>query len=177
MASPSTGGAFVPGFDYKLTGDWDFSEGSVTLPAGQAVTSPVINGTITGTAVGNRVIKTGVLALAGAALHAGIVAWTNPEGADIIVLRAVADITTASTGASTLDIGLTAVSATTTSDTLLDGISGTPAAVFDSMNAALDSGANAKAQKLAAGKWVTVDEATGDTTGLVGNLYISYVVC
>ena len=87
------------------------------------------------------------------------------------------DITTVATGACTLDVGLTAVSATTTSDTLLDGIDVNAAtAVFDSMNYALDSGANAKAQKLAEGKWVTFDEKSGDATGLAGKAYIEYVV-
>jgi hypothetical protein len=92
-------------------------------------------------------------------------------------LRAVLDLTTASTGACTLDVGVTETSATTTSDTLLDGIDANAGTgVFDSMDAALDSGANAKAQKLAAAKWVSIDEKTGDATGLVAKLYIQYVV-
>lgn len=138
--------------------------------------SPVINGTPTGEAFGDRTIKTDTLALTGAALQAGVQSWVNPEGAAIIVLRALLNITTASTGASTIGVGVTPTSATTASDTLLDGVSGTPAALFDSMNAALDAGANAKAQGLAAGKWVTVASASGDTTGLVGTLYIQYIV-
>lgn len=124
--------------------------------------------------------KVGVLALAGATIHAaagGVVAWQNPEGARIIITREILDVTTVSTGACTLDSGVTATSAATSSDTLLDGIDVNSATgVFDSMNAALDSGANAKAQALASGGWVTVDEKTGDATGLVGNLYIFYIV-
>jgi hypothetical protein len=120
------------------------------------------------------------LALTGAAIHAGtggVIAWTNPETSAILVTRVILDLTTVSTGACTLDIGVTETSATTTSDTLLDGIDANAATgVFDSMNAALDSGANAKAQKLAAAKWITIDEKTGDATGLVGVLYIQYIV-
>ncbi len=123
--------------------------------------------------------KIGTLALTGAAIHAGtggVIAWQNPEAVAILITRVILDLTTVSTGACTLDVGVTEASATTTSDTLLDGVDANAAvAVFDSMNAALDAGANAKAQKLASGKWVTIDEKTGDATGLVGTLYIQYI--
>ena len=124
----------------------------------------------------DRETITEVFPLVGADLHAAVVpAVTFPAAA--LILRCVADITTVATAACTLDIGYTAVSSTTTSDTLLDGIDVNAATgVFDSMNYALDAGANAKAQKAAAGKWITVDEKTGDATGLVGNLYVSYIV-
>lgn len=116
--------------------------------------------------------------LSGATIHAGtggVVAWQIPSTCAIIIERVVLDLTTVADAACTLDIGYTATSATTTSDTLLDGVDVNAAtAVFDSMNAALDSGANAKAQKGAAGKWITIDEKTGDATGLVANLYIYY---
>lgn len=148
-------------------------QGTGTIAAGCTITSPtIVNPTISDGTL-TRFTQTVVFPLVGATIQAGVTtAWTAPAGS--IVTRVVADITTASTGASTLDVGYTASTATTTSDTFLDGISGTPAALFDSMNAALDSGANAKAQKAASGKWITVTSASGDTTGLVGNLYISY---
>lgn len=128
----------------------------------------------------DRGVKTAVVSLTGAAIHAGtggVVAWQNPESSSILVLRAVLNLTTVATGACTLDIGVTATGATTTSDTLLDGIDANSAiGVFDSMDSLLDSAANAHAQLLASGKWVTVDEKTGDATGLVAKLYIQYVV-
>lgn len=127
-----------------------------------------------GTVTFDRGVKIARVSLTGAAIRAAVVGWQNPEATAIIVDRVVLDITTASAGASTIDAGVTETSATTSSDTLLDGVSGTPAAVFDSMNAALDTGANAKAQKLAAGKWVTFDEVSGDTTGMVAVAYIHY---
>lgn len=113
--------------------------------------------------------------ITGAALHAAnLTAFTAP--AACIITRAILNITTASTGASTIDIGITATTATTSSDTLLDGVSGTPAAAFDSADAGLDTGANDMAQPLASGKWVTVDEASGDATGMVATLFIYYIL-
>lgn len=111
--------------------------------------------------------------VSGDALHAtNLTAWTAPSAA--VILRVWLNITTPSTGASTIDCGYTATTATTSSDTLLDGVSGASAALFDSMNAALDTGTNAKAQLAASGKWITLDEASGDTSGMVATLYIEY---
>lgn len=151
---------------------YDTTLGKVVVnPLGTVLVVPTVNTTT------SRERKIAVVPLSGTALHAAVVGWQNPEGAAIIVLRAIADITTVSTGACTLDVGVTAVSATTTSDTLFDGIDANAAiAVFDSGNHALDSGANAKAQAVASGKWVTIDEKTGDATGLVGNLFIEYIL-
>ena len=148
--------------------------GSITVPASSVLTTPIIDG-VTASANNARQVITEVFTVGGAALQAAnLTAVTFPAAA--MILRAWLDITTASTGASTIDVGYTATTATTTSDTLLDGVSGTPAAVFDSMNAALDSGANAKAQKAASAKWITMTSASGDTTGLVGKLYVQYVL-
>lgn len=127
-----------------------------------------------------QVIQMAKVPLVGSTIHAatgGVISWVNPEAGAIIIHRVICDITTVATGACTLDIGYTATSALTSASTFLAGIDANAAtAVFDSMNYALSSGANAKAQKAAAGKWVTLDEKTGDATGLVGNLYILYQV-
>lgn len=175
----SQGGSYLPNADYTRTGATDTggTYASATLTSPTLTSSTVTNPTINGTAfsAGQTVSIWEKVALSGTTIHAGVTAIKAFTAASII-LRVIVDITAASTGASTLDVGYTAVSATTTSDTLLDGISGTPAAVFDSMNAALDSGANAKAQKAASGKWITIAEASGDATGLVGNAYIEYVL-
>lgn len=123
----------------------------------------------------NRYERVAVLDIGGAALHAAnLTAFTAPS--DCIITRAILNITTQSTGASTIDVGLTATTATTASDTLLDGVSGAAAAVFDSADAGLDTGANDMAQTLASGKWVTVDEASGDVTGMVAKLYVYYIL-
>lgn len=187
MANYQSGGAFLPGGDYNTTGEWKFDgtethTGSVTFSGtvamtgtnsstSQTITNPTINGTAFTTGQTVSIIEK--VALSGATIHAGVVT-AKTFSAAAIILRVVLDITTQSSGASTIDIGYTAVSATTASDTLLDGVSGAAVAMFDSMNALLDSGANANAQKAASGKWITVKEASGDTTGLVGNLYIEY---
>jgi len=139
----------------------------------QTLTNPTINGTAFAT--GQAPILVEAVALSGTAIHSGTVT-AKAFSAAALILRVIADITTVSTGASTLDVGYTATTATTSSDTLLDGVSAASLAVFDSMNAALDTGTNAKAQKAASGKWITVTEASGDATGLVGTLYIEYVL-
>jgi hypothetical protein len=125
----------------------------------------------------DRAVKCDVVAISGAALQAAnLTLWTAP--ADSIVLAVLLDVTTVATGACTVDIGYTATTATTSSDTFLDGVDVNAAqALFDSRNHALDAGANAKAQKAASGKWITADSASGDATGLVANAYIFYVLC
>jgi hypothetical protein len=173
----AAGGVSISGNENELTVGFNSTTKQVNLADSVGNKYTVATDTSVG-ASGDRGQRVGVLALTGLAIHngtGGVIAWTNPETVAIIIDRVVLDITTVSTGASTIDVGVTETSATTTSDTLLDGIDGNAATgVFDSMNAALDSGANAKAQKLAAAKWVTIDEKTGDTTGLVGNLYVYY---
>jgi len=138
------------------------------------LTTPTIDG-VAQSALNDRQIITEAFAVDGAALHAAVLnAVTFP--ADAVILRAVLDITTVATGACTIDVGYNATTAAT-SDTLLDGVDANAAvATFDSMNAALDSGANAKAQKAASGKFVTIDEKTGDSTGMVATLYVQYIL-
>ncbi len=147
--------------------------GLLTAP-GAVLVSPVING-VTYSSLSSRQTIWEVVAISGTALHAAnLTIWTAPAAA--IILRVMLDITTQSTGASTIDIGYTAATATTSSDTLLDGVSGASVALFDSGDAALDTQANTKAQKAASGKWITADEASGDSTALVGNVYIQYIL-
>lgn len=181
MSGKSNGGAYLPQADYTRTGATDtggtYASATLTSPT---LTSPVITGgSINGVAnstLNGRNIITEVVTISGAALHAAnLTLWTAPAAA--MIVRVLLNVTTVATGACTVDIGYTAASATTSSDTLLDGIDVNAAtALFDSMNAALDSGANAKAQLAASGKWITADEASGDATGLVAVAYIQYVL-
>lgn len=124
----------------------------------------------TATKILSKVIVGNDLALA----TNGVIGWQNPEDTPIIITRVLLDITTATSGACTLDIGYTATSAVTTSDTFLDGIDANAIALHDSGNAALDSQANTLAQKAAVGSWVTVDEKTGDAEGMIATLYVEY---
>lgn len=111
--------------------------------------------------------------IGGAALHAGVLSWVNPEAGNIAVIRVDLDVTTVATGAAKIDIGATAVSATTAADNLVDGID---------VNAAVgifgkDSGDGTNGitpQRVATGKWVTFKEISGDVTGLVATAYIHY---
>ncbi len=115
------------------------------------------------------------LAITGGASDANVFeAMANPAGVDIMVLRAWLRITTASTGAATLDIGI-ATGATTASDVLFDGLSAAATGIFDSMDGT-DNGTNgvAKPQVWASGSFVTVKEASGDVAGLVGTLYVEF---
>lgn len=106
----------------------------------------------------------------------GVFSWQNPESVSVLILRILLDITTQSSGASTIDVGTTAVNATTSSDNLIDGVSGATAALIDNTLAAT-LGTNGKpSQKLAAGKWVTASQSTGAVAGLAGNAYIEYII-
>lgn len=146
--------------------------------AGLAVSSgglTVSAGDITLSTSGKRIPKVAITDVTGAAGSSGVFAsWANPESGTILITRALLYISTQSTGASTIDIGTTPTSATTVSDTLIDGVSGATAGVFDNLN---DAGTNGKSrQTLATGKWVTLAEASGDVNGLVGKLVVEYIV-
>lgn len=119
--------------------------------------------------------KVASLTVTGAAGSTGVFAsWQNPESGTILITEAKLLISTQSTGASTLDIGTTATSATTNSDNLIDGLSGAAAGVFSNLGS---GGTNGKqGQTLATGKWVNVGEASGDVDGLAATLYIKYIV-
>lgn len=104
----------------------------------------------------------------------GIFSWANPEAGPILVIHVVVTTTTKTTGACTIDVGTTAISATTSSDTLIDGIDLNPAVgTFTNDESA---GSNGKPfKRLAAGKWVTASKATGASAGLVGTYEIYYI--
>lgn len=99
--------------------------------------------------------------------------WQNPHAGTILITRVTLYVSTQSTGAATVDIGTTAVSATTTSDTLLDGKTVAAAGVFDNVLAA-NLGTNGKpSNTLATGKWIT-GTPSATTAGMVGKVYIDY---
>lgn len=122
----------------------------------------------------DRLVKVDKIALAAVDTGGGVFAWQNPEGAAIIVERVVLDITTPSTGACTVDVGVTPTSAATPVDNLLDGQSLAAAAVLDNIE---NQGTNGKSVgRLASGKWVTASVASGASAGLVGSAYIHYIL-
>lgn len=124
----------------------------------------------------DRLTKVVKVALTALDTGGGIFSWKNDEeGAAIIVTRLLLDITTKTTGACTLDAGTTAASATTVSDNLIDGLDINAATgQFDNLG---NAGTNGKTrQKLADDGWVTGSMKTGAAAGLVGSVYIEYLV-
>lgn len=113
------------------------------------------------------------LAVTGGASDANVFEGiANPFGVAVVITKAVLRITTASTGASTLDIGIGA-SITTADDTLMDGLSGATAGLFDNVT---NKGTNGLPQQLwAADTFLTVKEASGDVAGLVGTLFVNVI--
>jgi hypothetical protein len=94
----------------------------------------------------------------------------NPFGYDVYITGAYLRITTQSTGASTLDIGIDADS-DTADDGLFDGISGATAGLYTN---AEDAGTNGEVSILwDADHFLTVAEASGDVTALVADLYVT----
>ncbi len=114
------------------------------------------------------------VALAAVDTAGGVFAWANPTGGSILITGIAVDVTTVSSGACTIDCGV-AANATTLSDTLIDGAStATTARVIDNIK---DAGTNGTSwQRMGSTEVVTVSEASGDVTGLVGFLYVTYFV-
>lgn len=110
--------------------------------------------------------------ISGTAVHAAVVGQANPFGADVDIVATQLRITTASTGASTLDIGIGAT-ATTNNDGQIDGASGAAAITLSSVKNAGTNGGSG--QTWTTGTFLTVKEASGDATGLVGILTVFYI--
>lgn len=121
----------------------------------------------------NRNVKIAKVALTATTATTGgaVMSWQNPENVAIIIHRFEIDVTTKSSGASNLTVGV-GTGATTSYDNLIDtyAIGGTEK-VVDNLT---DGGSNGKkVQKCAAASYVT---ATGSasTAGLVATAYIHY---
>lgn len=148
--SEQGGAAWVVGGSLTITGTLDTTAAAATPGAIRVVAEP----------------------LAAVGTAGGVLAWENPEADAIMVHSLILDIRTASTGASTIDAGV-AADGTTLSDTLIDGGNSNAIGVLNSAN----GGTNGRmARKVAAGEFVTISQASGDVTGLIGTAYISYSV-
>jgi hypothetical protein len=124
---------------------------------------------------GYKAVKVAKVALAGVTATTGgaLFAWANPEGQSVIVTRLQIDITTKSTGAAAVDFGV-AANGTTSADNLIDGYAaGGTEKVVDNM---ADAGTNGKVvQKMTSSQFITGTGASS-TAGLVGSVYIHYVI-
>lgn len=111
------------------------------------------------------------VALAAADTAGGVFAWANPTGGSIIVTRVAVNVTTASSGACTVDVGV-AADATTLNDTIIDGVSVAATGCKDSQK---DAGSNgAGMAQVTSTQYVTGSVASGASSGLVGFAYIYY---
>lgn len=130
----------------------------------------------TGRAVmpGNRVIAK--VALTAGSANDYAFAWQNPEASKIVVERVLVRLATAGgTATSVLDVGVVA-NATSTADTLIDGLDLNTTGLFDNI---VDKGTNGKARQLVDEKGGTNDYVTGkilvaNAAALVGDVYIVY---
>jgi hypothetical protein len=102
----------------------------------------------------------------------GVVSGTaNPFGYNVVITNLTLVVSTASTGACTVDIGVGA--SDTSNDGLIDGLSVAATGAFSS---AVSGGTNGKgAQSWSTTTYLNVAEASGDITGFVGKLYATCV--
>lgn len=125
---------------------------------------------------GFKAIKVAKVALAGVAATTGgaLFSWANPEGQSIIIQRLLIDITTKSTGAANVSFGV-AANATTSSANLIDtyAAGGTEKVVDNHVDGSTNGKFN---QKMTATQYLT-GTGSATTAGLVGSVYIEYVIC
>lgn len=101
----------------------------------------------------------------------GALSLANPEGVKLLITRLILHITTASTGAATVDAGI-AANGTTSADNLIDGKSVATAGAFDNIT---DKGTNGKTVKeWGASEHLTIT-ASATLAGMVGYAYIEYI--
>jgi hypothetical protein len=114
----------------------------------------------------------GQLAVASPGAATGVFASTlNPFGREVLIHSAFLRITTQSTGAATVDIGV-AADAVTANDVLIDGLSTAAAGLFNSVT---NAGTNGKVGQIwGASQYLNVAEASGDVTALVSVLHYTY---
>jgi len=131
--------------------------------------------TATAAEINRGILKKVSGSLAAVDTGGGVFSWANPESGDILVEHVALKVATKTTDECTVDVGTTAVNATTSSDNLIDGKDINAAAgTFTNLESA---GTNGKsAQRLASGKWVTASKSSGATAGLVGAYEIYYRV-
>ena len=135
--------------------------------------SEVVSGatlTVSGTLAGTTVDQAETFAydLAAASGAGGVAKVQNPLGVAAIVEYLALDVTTAATGAATVDAGVDS-DGTSSDDTLIDGLDVNAATgLFTSAN---DGGTNgASYRRIGATEYIVVSQASGDVTGLAGHV-------
>ena len=101
-----------------------------------------------------------------------VAAKLNPEGQTLLITRCVLYTTSFSTGAANLDIGIGA-NATTSDDTLLDGIAvGTAVKIADNIK---DKGTEGLERQIWGATQYLTATGSASTAGLAGNIYVEYI--
>jgi len=100
---------------------------------------------------------------------AGIFSEENTYGTDLLVLRIVIFVTTASTGACTIDVG-EGSSASSSYDNIIDGLDVSSTGASDNLGDPGSNGHSVRAWR--SGEYVNASMATGATAGLVGTYAI-----
>jgi hypothetical protein len=126
-------------------------------------------GTATGS-IGEEVTVKVALTAATVTTGGAVLSWANPVGSSIIISRFKIYISTGSTGAATLDIGI-AADGTTSNDTLLDGYNAQTTGVADNIE---NQGTNGVSAKLMTSTQFITATASATVAGLVGSAYITY---
>jgi len=111
----------------------------------------------------------GALVAATSTAVGGVISWQNTTGEAIIIEHIYLDITTGSTGAATLDVGV-AASSTGTNDTLIDGCTASLVKVVSNL---VNGGTHGGVAKVANSYYVQ-GSASATVAGLVGTYNIIY---
>ena len=99
----------------------------------------------------------------------GVFSVENTYGTNLVVLRVVIQVTTGTSGACTIDVGIEA-NATTSADDLIDGLNVAVAGVFDNIS---DEGTDGGSiSKWSSGAFVNASMKTGGAAGIVGQYAI-----
>lgn len=105
----------------------------------------------------------------------GLLSVANPEGVDLLITRALVDVTTASTGAGTFDLGI-AADGTTSADNLIDGGDFNTDAVNDNI---INKGSNGKeVLRWPAASYLTMTKKTGSAgseVDLDARVFVEYL--
>lgn len=110
-------------------------------------------------------------ALATGVAAGGVFTWTNSTGATVVVTDVIIELTTAASGAGTVDIGFAAT--VISADNLIDGLDVNAATGTFSNNST--PGTNGlPAKQVPANQYVTASQATGAVAGLAGTYHIGY---
>ena len=97
----------------------------------------------------------------------------NPEGAALIITRFIINVTTAATGAATIDAGVAATG--TSNDELLDGVDvGSAAILDDNINGVVAGEVASAVVEWGADEYLTVTPSA-TLAGLVGTYYVEYI--